>query len=128
MAERKRSEQNTKAPDAPSARPADLDTLIHERLRLGLVSVLAVREEVSFTELKQLLGATDGNLSVQARRLEDAGYVRCNKGFENRRPKTVYILTREGRAALEKYLVTLEQLLPPRDALELSGETAPQPA
>ena len=98
----------------PPVRPSDLDTMIHERLRLGILSALAVRDEITFTELRVLLGATDGNLSVQARRLEEAGYVRCTKQFENRRPKTVYTLTDQGRSALANYLSVLEQLLPPR--------------
>ena len=118
--------------------PSDLDGLIHERLRLGIVSALAVREEVSFTELKALLGATDGNLSVQARKLEEAGYVACNKRFEKRRPKTVFRLAPKGRRALGSYLNTLERLLPPRAAAAPSARravggaseqgTSPQPA
>ena len=96
--------------------PSDLNSLIHERLRLGIVSALAVREEVSFTELKALLGASDGNLSVQARKLEEAGYVTCTKRFEKRRPKTVFRLASKGRRALDSYPTTLERLLPPRAA------------
>ena len=118
------------------ARPSDLDSLIHERLRLGIVSVLSVRDEISFTELRTLLGATDGNLSVQARRLEQAGYVRCTKTFEKRRPKTVFKLTRQGRKALEDYLQTLARLLPPASPVSAAarttatedGQAAAQPA
>jgi DNA-binding MarR family transcriptional regulator len=93
--------------------PADLDPLIHERLRLGIVSALAAHEPLSFTELRDLLRATDGNLSVQARRLEEAGYVICQKRFEDRKPKTTYRLTAKGRGALEQYLATLADMLPP---------------
>lgn len=93
--------------------PAELDQLIHERLRLGIVCTLAVHESLSFTELRDLLETTDGNLSVQARKLEEAGYVRCSKRFEERRPRTTYRLTPRGRAALEDYLETLSDMLPP---------------
>jgi len=86
--------------------------LIHERLRLGILSALAVQEELSFTELRDLLKATDGNLSVQARRLETAGYVICNKKFEGRRPKSTYRLSQDGRIALERYLEILSTLIP----------------
>lgn len=95
-------------------RPSDLEVMIHERLRLGILSALAVRDKMTFTELRVLLGASDGNLSVQARRLEEAGYVTCTKRFENRRPKTIFALTERGCEALEHYLETLERLLPPR--------------
>ncbi len=93
--------------------PNNLDPLIHERLRLGIVSALAMHESLSFTELRDLLATTDGNLSVQARRLEDAGYVTCSKRFEDRRPKSTYKLTARGRAALLAYLETLNEVLPP---------------
>jgi len=92
--------------------PNELDPLIHERLRLGILSALAVQESLSFTELRNLLQTTDGNLSVQARRLEDAGYISCSKRFEDRKPKSVYRLSAAGRAALEQYLETLSELLP----------------
>ena len=109
------SSDNKQTGDLENAvKPSDLDTLIHERLRLGILSALAVRDEVTFTELRSLLGATDGNLSVQSRRLEEAGYIECIKQFENRRPKTLFKLTDAGRSALEDYLALLEQLLPPR--------------
>jgi DNA-binding MarR family transcriptional regulator len=89
----------------------DLDQLIHERVRLGIVSALAVNDALSFTELKALLQATDGNLSVHARKLEDAGYVACAKGFEGRIPRTEYRLTAEGRRALARYLDHMEALI-----------------
>ena len=88
-----------------------LDRLIHERMRLGIVSALAANEVLSFTELKRLLDTTDGNVSVHARKLEEAGYIACRKSFEGRMPKTEYRLTESGRAALEKYLNHLEALL-----------------
>jgi DNA-binding PadR family transcriptional regulator len=92
--------------------PNELDPLIHERLRLGILSVLTVQESLSFTELRDLLQTTDGNLSVQARRLEIAGYVVCDKKFEGRKPKSTYRLSSEGRAALEDYLEKLANFLP----------------
>ena len=92
--------------------PNELDPLIHERLRLGILSALTVQESLSFTELRDLLQTTDGNLSVQARRLEVAGYVVCDKKFEGRKPKSTYRLSSEGRAALEDYLEKLSNFLP----------------
>ncbi len=97
--------------------PGDIDQLIHERLRLGIVCALAVHESLTFTELRDLLQTTDGNLSVQARKLEEAGYVTCQKRFEARKPKTTYKLTAKGRAALEDYLKTLSEMLPPLENL-----------
>jgi DNA-binding MarR family transcriptional regulator len=88
-----------------------LDRLIHERARLGIVSALAVNDSLTFSELKNLLGATDGNVSVHARKLEDAGYVVCTKSFAGRLPKTEYRLTAAGRRALEKYLSHMEALI-----------------
>ncbi len=88
-----------------------LDRLVHERMRLGIVSALAVNETMTFNDLKQLLNTTDGNLSVHARRLEDAAYISCNKSFEGRMPKTEYQLTRKGRRALERYLDHMEALI-----------------
>ncbi|HSH45780.1 MAG TPA: transcriptional regulator [Longimicrobiales bacterium] len=88
-----------------------LDRLIHERVRLGIVSALAVNESLSFNELKSLLGVTDGNLSAHARKLEDAGYLECSKGYDGRIPRTDYRLTPEGRAALEDYLAHMEALI-----------------
>jgi DNA-binding MarR family transcriptional regulator len=92
--------------------PNELDPLIHERLRLGILSSLVVQERLTFTELRDLLQTTDGNLSVQARRLENAGYVVCDKKFEDRKPKSIYRISPEGRVALESYLETLAGLLP----------------
>ena len=91
--------------------PAELDRLIHERIRLGMVSALAVNESLSFNDLKKLLRTTDGNLSVHARRLEEADYVICEKYFVGRLPKTVYRLTAAGRRALERYLDDMEALI-----------------
>ena len=88
-----------------------LDRLIHERMRLGIVSALAANKVLTFTELKNMLDTTDGNVSVHARKLEEAGYVSCKKLFKGRVPKTEYRLTQAGRAALEKYLNHLEALL-----------------
>lgn len=88
-----------------------LDRLIHERLRLGIVSALAVNDSLSFTELRDMFGATDGNLSVHARKLEEAGYVLCRKSFEGRTPKTVYTLAAKGRRALDGYLSHMESLI-----------------
>jgi DNA-binding transcriptional ArsR family regulator len=89
----------------------DLDRVIHERLRLGIVSALAGSESLTFNELKELLGTTDGNLSVHARKLEDAGYVACTKSFEGRVPRTEFRLTAEGRAALRRYVDHMEALI-----------------
>ncbi|HWE53207.1 MAG TPA: transcriptional regulator [Bryobacteraceae bacterium] len=88
-----------------------LDRVIHERLRLGIVSALAVNESLTFNDLKKALGTTDGNLSVHARKLEDAGYVVCEKKFEGRMPRTEYRLSSKGRAALESYVVHMEALI-----------------
>jgi DNA-binding transcriptional ArsR family regulator len=87
------------------------DRIIHERTRLGMVSALAVNESLTFSELKTLLGTTDGNLSVHARKLEQAAYVSCHKLFEGRVPKTRYRLTASGRRALEAYLNHMEALI-----------------
>ena len=92
----------------PSAR---LDRTIHERMRLAIVSALAVNDTLTFTDLKRLLKASDGNLSVHARKLEQAGYVACAKGFEDRIPKTTYRLTAAGRRALDRYLDHMEALI-----------------
>jgi DNA-binding HxlR family transcriptional regulator len=88
-----------------------LDRLIHERIRLGIVSALAVSEALSFSDLKAALQTTDGNLSVHARKLEEAGYISCRKYFDGRVPRTEYRLTPEGRAALERYLDHMEALI-----------------
>ena len=89
----------------------ELDRLIHERMRLGIVSALAVNESLTFNELKELMQTTDGNLSVHARKLEDAEYINCTKSFEGRTPKTEYSLTTSGRRALERYLNHMEALI-----------------
>ena len=89
----------------------DLDRLIHERIRLGIVSALAVNRSLTFNELKNLLKTTDGNLSVHARKLEEAEYVACTKSFDGRLPKTEYRLTAMGRKALERYLNHMEALI-----------------
>ena len=93
--------------------PGELDQLIHERLRLGIVCALVDHESLTFTELRDLLQTTDGNLSVQARKLEEAGYVACSKKFEDRKPRTTYKLTTKGRHALEAYLEVLAEMIPP---------------
>jgi DNA-binding HxlR family transcriptional regulator len=96
---------------ASEAVPADLDRLIHERIRLGIVSALAVNRSLTFNELKALLKTTDGNLSVHARKLEEADYIVCTKSFDGRLPKTEYRLTAAGRRALERYLNHMEALI-----------------
>jgi len=104
------------AAETPSSRSArrtapELDRVIHERVRLGIVSALAGVESLTFTELKDLLDITDGNLSVHARRLEEAGFVACEKSFVERTPRTLYRLTDAGRAALDDYLNHMEALI-----------------
>ncbi len=89
----------------------ELDRLIHERLRLGIVSALAANETLTFNDLKSLMNTTDGNLSVHARKLEDAGYITCSKSFDGRVPKTQYKLSAAGRRALESYLNHMETLI-----------------
>ena len=91
--------------------PAALDRLIHERMRLGIVSALAANESLTFNDLKSLMDTTDGNLSVHARKLEDGGYITCTKSFEGRVPKSEYKLTAAGRRALESYLSHMEALI-----------------
>ena len=88
-----------------------LDRLIHERLRLGILSALSVNESLTFNELKKLLDTTDGNLSVHARKLEEAGYISCTKSFEGRIPRTDYRLSAAGKKALERYLDHMEALI-----------------
>src|ERR1700681_941398 len=101
------------SPPAPSseALPADLDRLIHERVRLGIVSALAVNRSLTFNELKAMLKTNDGNLSVHARQLEEADYIVCSKSFDGRLPKTEYRLAAAGRRALERYLNHMEALI-----------------
>jgi DNA-binding HxlR family transcriptional regulator len=88
-----------------------LDRLIHERMRLGIVSALAANESMTFNDLKNLMDTTDGNLSVHARKLEDGGYIACTKSFQGRLPKTEYKLTTAGKQALESYLSHMETLI-----------------
>jgi len=106
-------ERVSDTPAAPSREtvPADLDRLIHERVRLGIVSALAVNRSLTFNELKAMLKTTDGNLSVHARKLEEADYILCAKSFDGRLPKTAYRLTAAGRRALERYLNHMEALI-----------------
>jgi DNA-binding transcriptional ArsR family regulator len=97
--------------ESAAARAWELDRVIHDRARLAILSALAVNEELSFTELKELLKMTDGNLSVHARKLEEAGYLACAKSFRERVPLTEYRLTRAGRRAFAKYLDHMEALI-----------------
>jgi DNA-binding HxlR family transcriptional regulator len=125
-AAKRKGDRSTEQPAAPRglhsvdgavvAKGADegalaLDRLIHERMRLGIVSALAVNDSLTFNDLKRLMQTTDGNLSVHARKLEDAAYVSCTKSFEGRVPRTVYRLTAAGRRALERYLDHMEALI-----------------
>lgn len=110
-AEKQRStSRGLRALRAAEKAPA-LDNLIHERMRLGIVSALAANESLTFNELKDTLKTTDGNISVHARKLEEANYISCNKSFEGRMPRTEYRLTAEGRLALERYLGHMEALI-----------------
>jgi len=109
--ERDEKSKKISAPAHRPENPTSLDRLIHERMRLAIISALAVNDSLTFNELKALLDVTDGNLSVHARKLEDAGYVSCAKSFANRLPKTEYRLTASGRRALEKYLDHMEALI-----------------
>ena len=112
---RKHVSSGSRAPDLKSVKGSDaplaLDRVIHERIRLAIVSALAVNAVLTFNELKALLGISDGNLSVHARKLEDGGYIACTKSFEGRLPKTEYKLTAAGRRALESYLNHMETLI-----------------
>ena len=108
---RQSSVESRQAPAAKKKSPLELDRLIHERLRLGIVSALAVNDSLTFNDLKRLLDTTDGNLSVHARKLEDAEYVVCSKSFEGRVPRTEYRLTPAGRRALEKYVAHMEAII-----------------
>ncbi len=115
MAKSNLAKQNVERPplgvvETPGAIP-DLDRLIHERIRLGIVSALAANSSLTFNDLKRLLKTTDGNLSVHARKLEEAQYIDCVKSFEGRMPKTEYSLTATGRKALNKYLDHMEALI-----------------
>ena len=106
-----KSEVRSQKSEIKKKRPLELDRLIHERLRLGIISALAVNDRLSFTDLKGLLRTTDGNLSVHARKLEEADYIICEKGFEGRVPRTEYRLAAAGRRALEKYLAHMEAII-----------------
>ncbi len=105
-AEPVRAERSRETTELP-----ELDRLIHERLRLGIVSALAMNDSLTFNDLKRLLKCTDGNLSVHARKLEDAKYISCDKSFEGRMPRSDYRLTSLGRKALEEYLDDMEELI-----------------
>lgn len=105
-----RDPRRSKPTDGPAA-AAELDRLIHERVRLAIVSALAVNDSLTFNDLKQLLNTTDGNLSVHARKLEEAAYVVCTKSFEGRMPRTEYRLSPAGRRALERYLAHMEAII-----------------
>jgi DNA-binding MarR family transcriptional regulator len=109
--ERDEKSKRIVAPARPAENATNLDRLIHERTRLAIISALAVNDSLTFNELKLLLSVTDGNLSVHARKLEDAGYISCAKSFANRLPKTEYRLSAAGRRALEKYLDHMEALI-----------------
>ncbi|HET6957194.1 MAG TPA: transcriptional regulator [Vicinamibacterales bacterium] len=110
-AARNKSEIRNLKSEIPRRSTLDLDRLIHERLRLGIVSALAVNDRLTFNDLKGLLQTTDGNLSVHARKLEDAQYISCEKTFDGRMPRTEYRLTAAGRRAFEKYLAHMEAIL-----------------
>ena len=110
----KREGTTTSQREEKSARKSaapHLDRLIHERLRLGIISALAANESLTFSDLKSLMNTTDGNLSVHARKLEEAGYIACTKYFDGRLPKTEYKLTAAGRTALESYINHMESLI-----------------
>lgn len=114
LAENRRIQTEADAPSAlqwPAKELPKLDRLIHERMRLGIVSALAANESLTFTELKNLLGTTDGNIAVHSRKLEDAGYISCKKSFDGRIPRTEYRLTAQGKRALERYLNHMEALI-----------------
>lgn len=115
MAERKaeKSRERGKLQHVPglSTDDAEGDKLLHERMRLAIVGALAVNDALSFVELKELVGATDGNLSVHSRKLENAGLIACTKGFDGRVPRTEYRLTAAGKRALERHLDHMERLI-----------------
>lgn len=108
---RHRAPEAPRSPHRPNSTLPDFDPLIHERMRLGILSALAVNDSLTFNDLKHALNTTDGNLSVHARKLEDAQYVRCDKSFDGRTPRTTYQLTASGKKALEKYLDHMESLI-----------------
>ena len=103
--------RHTSRPDVRSAELPELDRLIHERMRLGIISALAINDSLSFNDLKRVLKTSDGNLSVHARKLEEGNYITCSKFFEGRIPRTEYRLTPAGRKALEEYLDQMEEVI-----------------
>ena len=109
--ETKNDKRETRNDKRETKNVTSLDRVIHERMRLAIVSALAVNDTLTFTDLKRLLETTDGNLSVHARKLEDARYISCDKSFEGRMPKTEYRLTAAGRKAFEKYISHMESLI-----------------
>lgn len=111
MQERGEERGRVRAEFRRSAGFPEFDPLVHERIRLGIISALATNESLSFNDLKRLLRTTDGNLSVHGRKLEEAGYIVCNKGFEGRIPRSQYHLTGRGRKALARYLEQMEQVI-----------------
>ncbi|MBY0502647.1 MAG: transcriptional regulator [Bryobacteraceae bacterium] len=117
MAQAAALKKRTEASEVAARSAPDLDQLIHERVRLGIVSALAANASMTFSDLKALLEVTDGNLSVHARKLEDAGYVLCQKSFQDRQPRTEYTLTSIGRQAFERYLSHMEAIV---DAMKSS--------
>lgn len=127
MAEPAEKPSDAPPPDAPSSdapsKALSLDALIHERVRLGIVSALAGHERLAFTDLRDALGLTDGNLSAHARKLEEAGYLACHKSFVGRTPRTEYSLTRRGREELSNYLEHLEAII---DSTRGAGATEPE--
>lgn len=106
-----RSPEPLKVASAAGKVSGELDRIIHERMRLGIISALAANEKLSFSDLKNLLNTTDGNVSVHARKLEDAGYISMKKSFAGRTPLTEYAITKTGRKALERYLDHMEALI-----------------
>lgn len=111
MQDRGEERGHGRAESRRSAGFPEFDPLVHERIRLGIISALATNESLSFNDLKRLLRTTDGNLSVHGRKLEEAGYVICNKGFEGRIPRSEYHLTTRGRKALARYLEQMERVI-----------------
>jgi DNA-binding HxlR family transcriptional regulator len=108
---REKADVKARKADSKGRTALDLDRVIHERLRLGIISALAANERLTFNDLKRLLRTTDGNLSVHARKLEEAQYIACEKSFDGRVPRTEYRLTAAGRRALEKYVAHMESIL-----------------
>ena len=111
ISEASAGEQTQRVERAAESVSNDLDRVIHERMRLGIISALAANEKLSFSDLKKLLNTTDGNISVHAHRLEEAGYITCEKSFKGRVPLTEYAITKDGRKALERYLNHMEALI-----------------